>query len=502
MKYNNKKFKKGISLIVLVITIIVMIILAAAIILTLTGNNPIENVKKAIFLNDTDTFKNELEMYKSKMYAQNLGDYDLTKADFNILSGNLYTAIPSLENKKKYLNEFEVIDGQLIYIGDKISEKNWLKTININIKYDVNSPILANGMTPIKWDDNGNEIETTTEDIDWYNYENKKWANAKTSDGSMWVWIPRYEYKIPSENEHTINAGTIETNFLSNTQKNATKDYIVHPAFTFGTDELMGIWIAKFEASGNETEVNIKPNEISLRNLKVGQMFTASKNMEKNSIYGWGITGIGIDTHLMKNVEWGAVAYLSQSIYGKNREVWPNPNVNYITGQSGNNEYSSELTTTYSYNNKEYGVEASTTGNFYGIYDMSGGTWEYVAAYVDNGHQYLAEFGSSFIGNAIDEKYKDIYFSNGNTKLANYAVNNLKKGDAVYETSYLDNENIYDRSWFLDYSYMPCSNTPFFIRGGNNNSGSNAGIFAFHSHYGSESNIYGFRPTLIVKDSL
>ena len=27
-------------------------------------------------------------------------------------------------------------------------------------------------------------------------YENKKWANAKTEDGSMWVWIPRYAYKV------------------------------------------------------------------------------------------------------------------------------------------------------------------------------------------------------------------------------------------------------------------------------------------------------------------
>ncbi len=31
--------------------------------------------------------------------------------------------------------------------------------------------------------------------------------------------------------------------------------------------------------------------------------------------------------------------------------------------------------------NTETGVKASTTGNITGIYDMSGGLWEYMAAY-------------------------------------------------------------------------------------------------------------------------
>ena len=32
----------------------------------------------------------------------------------------------------------------------------------------------------------------------WYDYDKKQWANAKTLDGSYWVWIPRYAYKITS----------------------------------------------------------------------------------------------------------------------------------------------------------------------------------------------------------------------------------------------------------------------------------------------------------------
>ena len=41
----------------------------------------------------------------------------------------------------------------------------------------------------------------TTRENDWYNYSEKKWANAQTEDGSMWVWIPRCAYKINKSNQ-------------------------------------------------------------------------------------------------------------------------------------------------------------------------------------------------------------------------------------------------------------------------------------------------------------
>ncbi len=56
-------------------------------------------------------------------------------------------------------------------------------------------------MTPIRFSEvteakKGEIIKTTREDDEWYSYEDKKWANAQTQDGSMWVWIPRYAYRI------------------------------------------------------------------------------------------------------------------------------------------------------------------------------------------------------------------------------------------------------------------------------------------------------------------
>ena len=50
-----------------------------------------------------------------------------------------------------------------------------------------------------------------------YNYgeteSTRKWANAKTSDGSMWVWIPRYAYSITS-GYHSSSTGNIEVGNL------------------------------------------------------------------------------------------------------------------------------------------------------------------------------------------------------------------------------------------------------------------------------------------------
>ena len=69
---------------------------------------------------------------------------------------------------------------------------------------------------------------------------------------TMWVWIPRYKYKIP--------AGTgpreIKVEFESKNSKSsgdAVNSYLTHPAFTFGGKELSGIWIGKFEISGTAT---------------------------------------------------------------------------------------------------------------------------------------------------------------------------------------------------------------------------------------------------------
>ena len=370
----------------------------------------------------------------------------------------------------------------------------------------VNTPKLGSGMTPIKW--NGSSwVNTTGSDKDWYDYTSKKWANAKTSDGSMWVWIPRYAYSITS-GYHSSSAGNIDVEFmkgLTNETSTGRKSFDnvsgqgkwnVHPAFNYG-QEVSGLWVAKFEASSKEGNSNnsgdnvttktlqVKPGVSSWRNIEIGNMYTVCKNY--NSI---------LNSHMMKNDEWGAVAYLSKSKYGKeNEELWINNSSSFITGSAGNNAIANaDVGTTTDYTSTQ-GVKASTTGTVYGVYDMSGGAHEYVAAYVDNGNSNLTKYGSSLVNG--ESKTKNMY-SKGSTdnRENNYSTNSGKYGDAVYETSANGNSN--NSSWYNDYSPFPYTSDPFFGRGGDYSIGMITGAFCFGSSSGEKVGHYSFRPVLVA----
>ena len=369
----------------------------------------------------------------------------------------------------------------------------------------VNTPNLGEGMTPIKWDETKNDwVETNGSDPEWYDYTAKKWANAKTSDGSMWVWLPRYAYSITS-GYHSSTAGNIEIEFMKGltnetstgrtTFQNASGqgNWNIHPAFNYGTT-VSGLWVAKFEASrsnatsssaGSNNTIKIQPGVQSWRSITVNDIYTNCLNYNKT-----------LNSHMMKNDEWGAVAYLSKSKYGKqNEEVWINNSGSYITGSAGNSASAGSNTGTTNDYTSTQGVKASTTGTVYGVYDMSGGAWEYVAGYVNNGNSSLTSYGSSLVNG--DAKTKNVYnkaSSDNNTN--NYNANSGKYGDAVYETS--ANGNSSSSSWYGDCSYFPNASYPFFGRGGSYDGGTIAGVFYFSSVNGYIGSGSSFRPVLVA----
>ena len=203
-----------------------------------------------------------------------------------------------------------------------------------------------------------------------------------------------------------------------------------------------------------------------------------------------------VDPHMMKNSEWGAVAYLSQNAtYGKGSEVWINNSSTFITGNAGNSVdagSASGVTNAYKTTN---GQKASTTGNVTGVYDMSGGAREYVAGYVNNGNGNLNTYGSTLVNAAA--KYKDVYSKGSSDSYdTNYAVStpqNGHYGDAAWETS---SSSSGSTSWYGDYSYFPNSGAPFFIRGGSYIAGSSAGVFHFSISSGFSHIDNGFRVVL------
>ena len=162
---------------------------------------------------------------------------------------------------------------------------------------------------------------------------------------------------------------------------------------------------------------------------------------------------------MMKNIEWGAVAILSQSKYGifnpqsnikdpidgTSRRIWNNPSSSYITGSVGSSEDDKSKSSVNAYNSTN-GPKASTTGTVYGVYDMAGGSWEYVAGCLNG--QENAKFGVT----AGDSKYVDLYTNSSNSS-TNY--DGAKIGDATKET----------KKWNGNYSDFVYLSYPVFIRG-------------------------------------
>ena len=514
------KTKKGISLIVLVITIIVIMILAGEVIMSLSRNNPISAASEANFKSRLSEYNNELMLYLSSEYSNTGGTVDLSTIDATKTTGSygggktIQQIVTSMNNTDA--TKYVIQQGKLVYTGTDVNESEWVNNIGVQDSQStdyvstmgvvgVNKPKLITGMVPIYW--NGFVwINTTEIDTNWYDYNNKKWANAQTADGSMWIWIPRYVYKM-SSGWNTATAGIIDIQFSKgindnwnssliggiNTEVGASASngtWTNQPAFTFGTTELTGIWVAKFEASNNSGKVKVIPNVTSWRNISENDVFNTCRLMETDNTYGWGTTGVGIDTHMMKNVEWGAVAYLTHSKYGRNgQEVWINPDINFITGRAGISVSPVITATTDSYETVN-GVNASTTGNIYGIYDMAGGAFEFTAAYVNNGDSSLLDYGSSVVNAPI--QYKDVY--NPITSFSNLSQ---KKGDAIYETSIGWGQS----AWFSDISEWPGTTYVFFNRGSfyhNSFSESAGGMFAYNDDWGYALPDTSFRPIILV----
>ena len=453
--HETRKKNKGITLIALVVTIVVLLILAGVTIATLTGDNGI--------LTRAQEAKEKTEEAAKREEAE--------LADLNSYIDN---------------------NGAPIY----------------DTETGANNPVLSSGMIPVKYDtEKENWVICSSTDKDWYSYstDKKQWANVMLSDGkyyasgadvdttnktlatagtevaeedlgSMFVWIPRYAYKITSGYHSNTNGGmdvkfligrtdkTIDNSqvvkYNAETTNNYTQfpdGYVVHPAFQNGEStgyqngewksEILGIWVAKFQAGIKTTENDTSQKVTTVSNyyypifkgrkfaynyVTASQCYDLSLSLD-DSGNPYGLTS-SANSHLMKSSEWGAVAYLSISQYGysdgsssnekaknnlsivnsSNVSASPvsNPNnsswkITSITGYSApagktaqnvmTYSTASDLTdsitgsngTSYAWNNvlsgsdTGEGTKSSTTGNIYGIYDMGGCLADYTASYIN-----------------------------------------------------------------------------------------------------------------------
>ena len=541
--------------------IIVLLILAAVSIATLTGQNGIlTRANYAKTSTEIAEEKEKVELSATGALAEGLGgeiDIEKLRAElgkyfetgkFDVETGTnedgtegyIVTITENDPNGRKY---FVDKNGNVTeYIEREQGKPEGTGGINFNMSvgaieveflegtgYNIgtaNEPLLDEStMIPIKYNEETSKWRATTkDDQEWYSYEieDKKWANVMLSDGtytvdtvptdrdleeselgSMFVWIPRYAYKIvyfdnQQDKESYIASERKDTSKIvgysdargivdaegkvrADITKNITgikvgDNYRPHPVFESNVEQggwgerTTGIWVGKFETV-EETSTNganmILPNQTSQIYINVSTMFNRAQDIGKN-------LNMTLDSHMMKNTEWGATAYLAESKYGRNgTEISVNQCSSHITGagrgatgenQIYNSTYNSSAITNEQRYNGSIGVLSSTTGNIYGIYDMSGGAYECVMGMYQDADGNIhtgssASYNSGFNGylkdgtqitNGVDlpedRKYYNLYTVKNNSNI----------GDALYETS----------GWNDDGATFVSSGNPFFERGG------------------------------------
>ncbi len=444
---------------------------------------------------------------------------------------------------KDTVTDNESIQGKSLRFRIQVSAEQIPKEIYTESVLNGTDPVLSDNLIPVTIENDGTVHKASIYD-EWYSYEQKLWANAvvlldksinyadneiipEDNIESYFVWIPRYKYKIFNDTIYTglttieDRVQEIEVEFENKdtaiSNGTTTGSWLTHPAFT--SFDSNGFWVGKYESgykgatsteaaqvnSSDSTKLQIKPDVYSWRNITVGNAFKASYDYLRSD-----------ESHMMKNTEWGAAAYLQHSKYGSSMSVRINNNRSYKTGYAsiseptvGNNNgtsiegnlngTTSDVTLSY---NTQTGYMASTTGNISGIYDMSGGAWEYVMGYENTntigGNSELTNIYDDFFTDSKWEKYYDKY-PNEEFNVSEYQAGIL--GDATKEMGPFgiapDGITSYHTSWYGDFApfyLLPVE--PWFVRGGSWYGGVASGVFAFDYSSGGVATGVSFRVVL------
>lgn len=419
-----------------------------------------------------------------------------------------------------------IFDTKVIVDYRAVNTPNGEELANLDTS-GANAPELATGMIPVYYDGSvWRKADYNNYDLDhkWYDYNNKQWANAVTVtqiNGSrtdlinapvgtiipmdrintMFVWIPRFDAVTPSN----YNGGTLESpGAISVSFTNIAESSL--DAFTFGEQSLSGFWVGKFKASSdiectakyttvlgeacnlNSIKPLVKPNVTSWRGAQVSTFHTAMRAMEENKdFYGFdNVADSTLDTRVIKNNEWGAIAYLTQSIYGRCTDsvctsLGMNPD--FITGYGAPVNVKPTETGAY---DTPLGMDASTTGNIYGVYDM---------ATLKGDEVVMGVWGNSSIGywSGYSENYNSGF--NGYLGMTTeviktdgiefFSIEENKKYFSSYSaTEYYGHALNETERWYNNYSNrFAAFDSPWFVRGGIT-SGYYAGIFTYDSFSG------------------
>ncbi|MDR2063167.1 MAG: hypothetical protein LBQ02_00010 [Candidatus Nomurabacteria bacterium] len=331
--------------------------------------------------------------------------------------------------------------------------------------------------------------------------------------------------------------------------------WATHPAFSFDKnndgdyadsgEELNGLWVGKFETTGTLSSPTVKPNSHANIYQYIGEFYYAAQRLGATALdpsAGNTVSGMTQNSHnlanqnsiMLKNDQWGAIAYLSSSTYGAGpNNVQINAAYPYgsadadgtssrygITGcgpsSSGSgftygdgtalNATTTQSATACSSNTRRayhgtLGQLASSTNNVYGIYDLSGGVSECVMGNYNNtpsSTTYMATMPSANYFNNYPVPPFGTQPSWSSSSTEAYYNNDICTwstcgGQALHETKTTQSVSSEDQSWRSDYSYFVFSNPPWFTRGGSLYNSSVAGVFASVGTLGNAYDSVGFR---------
>lgn len=230
-------------------------------------------------------------------------------------------------------------------ISDDIKKE--IDIINDNDISGAIAPEIGKRFTPITYVDNQWIVaNSNNKNAIWYNYRDKKWANAvltskidkNITEGSHidddivkkygYVWIPRFRYQIFSsvddsctpykdeeKKEKLTSIPSINVIFepeegASNAIGTAIQTYRVPNAFLSGYKKenniktsiyTNGFWVKKYPELKNNSDLNSLFYEDVTSNGPIFY-YAGIENSKSN--------------HIIRNAQWGAVAYLAYSKYG------------------------------------------------------------------------------------------------------------------------------------------------------------------------------------------
>lgn len=254
-----------------------------------------------------------IEQLKAKINGQSI---ELTTSnpsgEYTIyLNGTVYKEHVSLDTTFKIEN----LSPKKIYDVCVYSETNQRmvgrrkKMVNSVITVDT-SGFEKSKTYYVVYDEAGNEniagrMDKISEPAQWYNYENKVWANLVTvneDNVTYWTYIPRYEYDADGlYNDNKI----ADVKFITTKQTTADFGYTIPESFTFNGEAIPGYWVSKYEVQLSETsgiekiQTKTTSSEIELTTSNPSGTYTIYLNgevKEKNVSLPYKIKGLNSST--------------------------------------------------------------------------------------------------------------------------------------------------------------------------------------------------------------